>query len=192
MVTEDQIKTKDPLTEESTQVEDPLIEEKPLIEKDTLIEVGDPLTKEDTLVDGPPNGGGGPPDGGRPPGPSGGQGPPGPQGPSGLVRPIIVQTPQVMLDTTALENNFDTVEQSMMQLARAQGQTNRQLQHHIQQGQANMQAHTRALQQLAISTYQRNFNHIFAIIPMYDRSDREGFFPCLECSEVAWWEEHQD
>ena len=119
------------------------------------------------------------------PGPPGGQGPPGPQGPSGPMRIVIVQTPQVTLDTTALENTFDTVLQSMMQLARAQDQTNRQLQQHIQQGQANMQAHTRALQQLATSTYQRNFDHIFTSIPIYDGSDREGFFPWLECLDVA-------
>ena len=101
------------------------------------------------------------------------------------MRPIIVQTPQVMLDTTALENTFDSVWQSMLQLARAQDQTNKQLQQHIQQGQANVQAHTGALQQLATSTYQRNFDHIFASIPIYDGSDREGFFPWLECLEVA-------
>ena len=86
---------------------------------------------------------------------------------------------------TALENTFDSVGQSMLQFARAQDQTNRQLQQHIQQGQANMQAHTRALQQLAISTYQRNFDHIFANIPIYDGSDREGFFPLLEHLEAA-------
>ena len=51
--------------------------------------------------------------------PPGVQGPPGPQGPAGPVQPIIVQTPQVTLDTTALENSFDTVGLSMMQLARA-------------------------------------------------------------------------
>ena len=73
----------------------------------------------------------------------------------------------------------------MLQLTRAQDQTNRQLQQHIQQGQINMQAHTGALQQLATSTYQRNFNHIFASIPVYDGSDREGFFPWLECLEAG-------
>ena len=73
----------------------------------------------------------------------------------------------------------------MLQLATAHNQTNRQLQQHLQQGQANMQAHTGALQQLATSTYQRNFDHIFASIPIYDRSDREGFFPWLECLEAA-------
>ena len=96
-----------------------------------------------------------------------------------------MQTPQVTLDMSALENTFDSVGQSMLQLARAQDHTNRQLQQHIQQGQANMQAHTGALQQLAISTYQRNFNHIFVSIPIYDRSDREGFFPWFECLEAA-------
>ena len=73
----------------------------------------------------------------------------------------------------------------MLLLARAQDQTNRQLQQHIQQGQLTMQAHTGALQQLATSSYQRNFVHIFAGIPIDDGSDREGFFPWLECLEAA-------
>ena len=39
----------------------------------------------------------------------------------------------------------------MLQLARAQDQTNRYLHEHLQQGQMNMQVHTGALQQLATS-----------------------------------------
>ena len=73
----------------------------------------------------------------------------------------------------------------MLQLARAQDQTNRHLQQHIQQAQLNMQAHMGTLQQLANSTYQRNFDHTFASIPIYDGSDREGFFPWLEHLEAA-------
>ena len=145
---------------------------------------------------GPPDNGGPPDDGrcaddGKPPGDGwhprypGGQGPPGAQGPPGPVRPVIVQTPQVTLDTTALENTFDTVGQSMLQLARVQDQTNRQLQQHLQQGQLNIQAHTGTLQQLTTSTYQCNFDYIFASIPIYDGSDREGFFPWLEHLEAA-------
>ena len=80
-----------------------------------------------------------------------------------------------------MENTFDSVEQSMLQLVRVQDQTNRQLQQHIQQGQLTMQAHTGNLQQMATSSYQRNFDHIFSSIPIYDRSEREGFFPWLEC-----------
>ena len=48
-----------------------------------------------------------------------------------------------------------------------------------------MQAYTGALQQLATSTYQGHFDHIFASIPIYDGSDREGFFPWLEHLEAA-------
>ena len=103
----------------------------------------------------------------------------------GPVCPIIVQQTQVTLDTTTLENTFGTVGQSMLQLARAQDQANRYLQEHLQQGQMNMQAHTGALQQLTTSTYQRNFGHIFASIPIYDGSNREGFFPWLECLEAT-------
>ena len=73
----------------------------------------------------------------------------------------------------------------MLQLARAQDQTNRYLQEHLQQGQIKMQAHTGALQQLATSTYQWDFDHIFASIPIYDGSNREDFFPWLERLEAA-------
>ena len=101
------------------------------------------------------------------------------------MRPVLVQTPHIMLDTSALEGTFNTVGQSMLQLARAQDQTNRHLQQHIQQGQLNMQAHMGTLQQLANLTYQRNFDHISTSIPIYDGSDREGFFPWLEHLEAA-------
>ena len=101
------------------------------------------------------------------------------------MRPVIVQTPHITLDTFALKGTFDTVGQSMLQLARVQDQTNRHLQQHIQQGQLNMQAHMGTLQQLANLTYQRNFNHIFVNIPIYDGSDRKGFFPWLEHLETA-------
>ena len=89
------------------------------------------------------------------------------------------------MDTTALENTFDHMGQSMLQLARVQDQTNRHLQQHIQQGQINMQAHTGALHDLANSTQQRNYDHIFASIPVYDGSNREDFFPWLDQLEAA-------
>ena len=74
------------------------------------------------------------------------------------MRPVLIQQPQVVLDTTALENTFDNMGQSMLQLARVQDQTNRHLQQHIQQGQVNMQAHAGALHELANSTQQRNYD----------------------------------
>ena len=73
----------------------------------------------------------------------------------------------------------------MLQLARVQDQTNHHLQQHIQQGQLNMQAHAGALHQLANSTHQRNYDHIFASIPIYDGSNREEFFLWLDRLEAA-------
>ena len=73
----------------------------------------------------------------------------------------------------------------MLQLARVQDQTNRHLQQHIQQGQLNMQAHAGALHELANSTHQRNYDHIFASIPVYDGSNREEFFLWLDHLEAA-------
>ena len=101
------------------------------------------------------------------------------------MRPVLIQQPQVVLDTTALENTFDNMGQSMLQLARVQDQTNRHLQQHIQQGQLNMQAHAGALHELANSTHQRNYDHIFASIPVYDGSNRDDFFLWLDHLEAA-------
>ena len=112
-------------------------------------------------------------------------GPPGPRGPPGPVRPVIVQQPQVILDITSLENTFDTMGQSMLQLVRVQDQTNHHLQQHIQQGQVNMQAHAGVLQQMATLTHHWNYDHIFASIPIYDGSNREEFFPWLDRLEAS-------
>ena len=41
------------------------------------------------------------------------------------------------------------------------------------------------MHQLANSTHQRNYDHIFASIPIYDGSNREEFFPWLDQLEAA-------
>ena len=83
------------------------------------------MMEEDHLM------GGGSPDDGGPLNGNGGpprcpnrRGPRGPRGPPGPVRLLVIQQPQVVLDTTALENTFDNMGQSMLQLARVQDQTN--------------------------------------------------------------------
>ena len=90
----------------------------------------------------------------------------------------MIQQPQVVLDTMTLENTFDNMGQSMLQLARVQDQTKGHLQQHIQQGQLNMQAHAGALHQLANSTHQRNYDHIFASIPYMMEAIEKNFFFC--------------
>ena len=136
---------------------------------------------------GPPSDGGSSSGNGGPPRHPNRRGTPGPRGPPGPVRPVLIQQPQVALDTTALENTFDNMGQSMLQLARVQDQTNRHLQQHIQQDQLNMQAHAGALHELANSTHQRNYDHIFASIPVYDGSNRDDFFPWLDHLEAAFY-----
>ena len=89
---------------------------------------------------------------------------------------IFVQQPQVTLDTTALENTFRTVGQSMLQLARAHDQTNRYLQEHLQQGQMNMQVHTGALQQLATSTYHGILTIFLLVYPSMMEAIKKDFF----------------
>ena len=116
-----------------------------LIEIEDLQEEGDHKMMEHPMMDMEDSQSRRTPNDGEPPYGNGGpprcpdrRGPPGPRGPPGLVRPVIVQQPQVVLDTTSLENTFDTMGQSMLQLARVQDQMNCHLQQHIHQGQLNM------------------------------------------------------
>ena len=96
------------------------------------------------------------------------------------MRAIIVQIPQVTLDTSVLENKFDTVGQSMMQLARAQDQTI---------GNHNSIYNKDKLTCKPIQEPNNNWlpqlTNLFANIPIYDGSDRESFFPWLEHLEAA-------
>ena len=95
----------------------------------------------------------------------------------------MIQQPQVVLDTTALENTFDNMGQSMLQLARSNKST-------------FITAHPKRTTQYASScwcftpinsnsTHQRNYHHIFASNPVYDGSNREEIFLWLDHLEVA-------
>ena len=66
--------------------------------------------------------------------------------------------------------------QSMLQLVWVQDQANHHLQQHIQQGQLNMQVHAGAMHQLANSTHQRNYDHIFASTPYMMEVIEKNFF----------------
>ena len=128
--TGDHIEIRDPLKEEGIQVRveghlmeediligmEGLLEEDPLMVEDILMEMEDPL-----MVEGPQWRWRTPwtPQWTRTTRPSRTPGP---------VRPVIEQTPQGTLDTSALENTFKSAGHSVLQLAMAQDQTNRQLQ----------------------------------------------------------------
>ena len=69
---------------------------------------------------------------------------------------------------------------SVMQLLTVHQAANVQLQLQIQQNQTVQIAHTTALKSLAESIQQRNFDHIFASIILYDGTKIEGFFKWVE------------
>ena len=58
-----------------------------------------------------------------------------------------------------------------------------------------MQAHAGALHQLANSTHQCNYDHIFASIPIYDVSNRDKFFSMVRSvgsSMLLLWKGYQN
>ena len=56
-----------------------------------------------------------------------------------------------------------------------------------QQNQAVQIAHTNTLKSLAELTQQRDFDHIFASIPINDGTNKEGFFEWVERLEAHRW-----
>ena len=75
-----------------------------------------------------------------------------------------------------LDQSIADMNQSVMQLLSAQQAANVQLQLQMLQNQAVEIAHTNALKSLAESTKQKNFDHIFTSIPIYDGTNKEEFF----------------
>ena len=63
-----------------------------------------------------------------------------------------------------------------MQQLTAQKAANVQLQLQTQQNQAVKIAHMTALRSLVESTQQSNFDYIFLSIPIYDGTNKEGYF----------------
>ena len=72
-----------------------------------------------------------------------------------------------------------------MQLLTAQQAANVQLQVQTKQNQAVQIAHMDALKSLAKLTQQRNFDHIFGSIPIYDGTNKEGYSKWVETLEAA-------
>ena len=79
-----------------------------------------------------------------------------------------------------------------MQVFTAQQAANVQLQLQIQQNQAVQIDYTNTLISLAESTQQRNFDHIFASIPIYNRTNKEGVSNCIERLEATCLQRGRD
>ena len=87
--------------------------------------------------------------------------------------------------SSTLDQSIADMNSSVMQMLDVQQAANVQLQLQTQQNQAVKIAYTDALKSLAESTQQRNFDHIFASIPIYDGSNIEEFFKWVERLEAT-------
>ena len=120
------------------------------------------------VVQGPP----------RPPGQPGQDGRDGwdgqtPQLPRGMINvPGVAPAP---LDTTGLENSFENLGRTMVDVLAMQQQTNLTVQDQIRRANDAQMDQTLAMHDLADITEQRTYDSMFATVPMYHGNDDEDF-----------------
>ena len=120
------------------------------------------------VVQGPP----------RPPGQPGQDGRDGhnghaPQLPRGMINvPGVAPAP---LDTTGLENSFENLGRTMVDVLAMQQQTNLTLQDQIRRANDVQMDQTLAMHDLADITEQRTYDSMFAAVPIYHGKDDEDF-----------------
>ena len=86
--------------------------------------------------------------------------------------PGVVPTP---LDTTGLENSFENLGRTMVDVLTIQQQTNVALQDQIRRANDNQVEQTLAMHDLAGMTEQRTYDSMFAAVPTYHGNDNEDF-----------------
>ena len=96
--------------------------------------------------------------------------------------PMMVQ-PVINFDTSALTS----FSQQMVRYAEAQREANLQIRLQMQDNKTVQRQQLSALAELSNASKQRQYDHIFAAIPIYDGSKREDFFPWIERIEAACW-----
>ena len=96
-----------------------------------------------------------------------------PQLPRGMINvPGVVPTP---LDTTGLENSFENLGRTMVDILTIQQQTNLALQDQIRRANDTQVEQTLAMHDLADMTEQRTYDSMFAAVPIYHGNDDEDF-----------------
>ena len=114
----------------------------------------------------------------RPPGQPGQDGRDGqdgqmPQMPRGIINvPGVAHAP---LDTTGLENSFENLGRTMVDVLTMQQQTNLTLQDQIRRANDAQMEQTLAMHDLADITEQRTYDSMFAAVPIYHGKDDEDF-----------------
>ena len=96
-----------------------------------------------------------------------------PQLPRGMINVLgVVPTP---LDTTGLENSFENLGRTMVDVLTIQQQTNLALQDQIRRANDTQIEQTLAMHDLADMTEQRTYDSMFAAVPIYHGNDDEDF-----------------
>ena len=79
------------------------------------------------------------------------------------------------LDTTGLENSFDQFSQTMFEVLSAQQRMNQNLEKQFHRANKTQEFQVEAMQDMAQANFQMKFDHMFAGVPMYDRTDPDPF-----------------
>ena len=96
-----------------------------------------------------------------------------PQLPRGMINvPGVAPAP---LDTMGLENSFENLGRTMIDVFTLQQQTNGLLQDQVRRANETQQEQTLAMQDLADMTEQQTYDSMFADIPIYHGQDDEDF-----------------
>ena len=118
-------------------------------------------------------------------GKQGKKGPRGNTGPTGSFVYSGISTGSVNLDTSGLEESFREFGNSMKDVWNVQKNLNTTMKDHIQIATQANKKNTEALERLNESTRQRDDDHMFMSIEVYDGTDPKEFEPWIEQIEIA-------
>ena len=118
-------------------------------------------------------------------GKQGKKGPKGNTGPTGSFVDSGISTGSVNLDTSGLEESFKELGNSMRDVWNIQKNLNTTIKDHIQIATQANTKNTEALEKLNESTRQRDHDHMFMSIEVYDGTDSKKFEPWIEQIEIA-------
>ena len=119
-------------------------------------------------------------------GPQGPPGPPGEDAPRGECFPsTATRDPNVTLDTSALEQSFKKLGESMEKVWGAQYEMNRMVRKQLDASNLAQENQVRAMDELKDSNRQRNFDYMFANIKVYDGKSSVEFNEYTERLETA-------
>ena len=110
------------------------------------------------------------------------------RGNTGLAGSFIdsgISTGNVNLDTSGLEESFKELGNSMRDVWNIQKNLNTTMKDHIQIATQANKKNTEALERLNESTRQRDHDHMFMSIEVYDGTDPKKFKPWIEQIEIA-------